>query len=378
MKIAFLTTDNREHDRKYHEPVPYFGTAPSALLHGLAGMPELEVHVVSCTHEPMSSPEKLSENTWFHSLHVGKLGWMRTVYWGCIRAVRRKLQAIGPDLVHGQGTERDCAISAVRSGYPNVLTVHGNMRAVARAMNARAFNYLWLAARLEAYCLRRTRGVVCITNYTRRSVEALARRTWVVPNAVDPAFFQIEPAPDPVPTLLCVASVQGYKNQNALIQSLEPLAREHKFKLVFLGGADPGDAYGAEFLQLVKAHPWCEHAGFADRASLKERFRRASLLVHPSLEDNCPMAVLEAMAAGVPVAASNIGGIPDLVEPGKTGLLFDPRDPESIRTSVAKMLTRPEEARRMGAEGRASARARFDPQVIAARHVEIYREVIGH
>lgn len=377
MKIAFLTTDSREHYGHYDEENPSFGTAPTALLHGLAQMPEAQIHVVSCTRVPMRSPEKIAENIWFHGLHVGKWGWMRTLYVGCVGAVRAKLQEITPDLVHGQGTERDCAISAVRSGFPNVLTIHGNMRAVARAMSARPFDYLWLAARLETYCLDRTRGVVCITNYTRRSVETLAQRTWVVPNAVDPAFFQIAPAPDPVPTLLCVASVQSYKNQNLLIQALEPLAQDHKFKLMFLGGVNAGDPYGEEFLRLVKARQWCEHAGFADRASLKERFRRATLLVHPSLEDNCPMAVLEAMAAGVPVAASNIGGIPDLVEPEKTGLLFDPRDAASIRTAVARMLDEAGLARRMGRAGREVARTKFDPRAVAERHVEIYREVIG-
>ena len=85
------------------------------MLQGFAALPEVRVHVVSCTQQPMRSPEKLAGNIWFHSLHVPKLGWLRTGYQGCIRAVRRKLRAIQPDLVHGQGTERDCALSAIFS-----------------------------------------------------------------------------------------------------------------------------------------------------------------------------------------------------------------------------------------------------------------------
>jgi glycosyltransferase involved in cell wall biosynthesis len=377
MKIAFLTTDSREHYGTYSEPNPYFGTAPSALLQGFAQLPEIEVHVISCARAPMQSPEKLAENIWFHGLHVGKLGWMRTLYRGCATAVRRKLRELQPDLVHGQGTERDCALSAVRSGFPNVLTIHGNMRAVARVMGARPFSFYWLAARLEASAVARTRGVVCITNYTRRMVGGLARRAWVVPNAVDPSFFEIEPAPDPAVTLLSVANVQSFKNQNALILALDGVAKNHRFNLVFLGGAPEVDPYAAEFLRLVKARPWCRHAGFASRAVLKEHLRRATLLVHPSLEDNCPMAVLEAMAAGVPVAAGNIGGIPDLVEPEKTGLLFNPRDPADMRGAVERFLKEADLARRMGAAARLAARERFDPKVIAQRHVAIYRETLG-
>src|SRR5438552_2279906 len=104
MKIAFLTTDNRENDRTYSESVPRFGMAPEALLHGFSSLSEIQVHVISCTQKPMQSPKKLADNIWYHSLEVPKLGWMRTTYQGCIRAVRKKLKRIQPDIVHGQGT----------------------------------------------------------------------------------------------------------------------------------------------------------------------------------------------------------------------------------------------------------------------------------
>ena len=96
MKIALLITDDREPTRKYNCEMPWFGTAPTALLQGFAEMPDLEVHIVSCTQRPMKSPEKLAENIFFHSLHVPNIGWLRTGYQGCIRAARRKLRDIQP------------------------------------------------------------------------------------------------------------------------------------------------------------------------------------------------------------------------------------------------------------------------------------------
>ena len=96
MKVAFLTTDNREECKDYGAAAPYFGTAPEALLHGFALLPEVEIHVLSCARARMKSPEKLAGNILFHSLHVPNLGWMRTAYQGCIRAVRRELKASGP------------------------------------------------------------------------------------------------------------------------------------------------------------------------------------------------------------------------------------------------------------------------------------------
>src|SRR5581483_1238510 len=131
MRIAFLTTDSREHFKDYANPAPYFGSAPEALLQGFARLPDLEVHVVCCVRAPVKSPEKIAPNIFYHALLVPKSGWMTTAYQGCVRAVRPVLRALRPDLVHGQGTERDCAIEAVMSGFPNVLTIHGNMRLIA-------------------------------------------------------------------------------------------------------------------------------------------------------------------------------------------------------------------------------------------------------
>jgi len=377
MKIGFLTTDARESFPQLNAGTPNFGSAPQALLQGFALLPEIQVHVISCTQRPFASPEKLADNIWFHSLVVPKIGWLRTGYQGCIRAVRKKLREIQPEIVHGQGTERDCAISAVFSGFPNVLTIHGNMRLVAKVERARPFSFWWLAARLETFTVPRSQGVVCITNYTRDAVAGLAQKTWVVPNAVDAGFFEVRANPGSPPVILCAGAVCVRKNQNAFIRALDPLATKQKFRLVFLGAALEKDAYVREFFGLLSSRAWCEHAGFVDRETLKSHLRGASLLALPSLEDNCPMTVLEAAAAGVPVVAARVGGVPDLIEDGKTGLLCNPLDAVSMSNAVEKMLAQPQLSQTVAMEAKKQAHERFHPRVVAQRHLEIYREVTG-
>src|SRR5262249_50249020 len=194
MVIAQLTTDNREPFREYHKSDPWFGAAPEALLAGFASLPEAQIHVLSCTQKPVAAPQKLAENIWFHSLHVPKIGWMRSLYQGCVRAIRKKLHELKPDIVHGEGTERECALGAVFSGWPNVVTIHGNMKAMTAFHPARIGSFHWLAARLETVALRRTAGVFCNSAYTESLVSPRTRRVWRVPNAVRPAFFS--PAPN--------------------------------------------------------------------------------------------------------------------------------------------------------------------------------------
>jgi glycosyltransferase involved in cell wall biosynthesis len=378
LTVAVLTTDSREHYRTYAEPRPYFGTAPAALLRGfesLAG--EIDVHVVSCVQQPMAPEVRLAANVVCHTLHVPKMGWLRTGYQGCVRAVRRWVREHRPQLVHGQGTERDCALSAVLSGAPSVVTIHGNMRRLARLGRARPFSFPWIAARFEGWTIPRANGVVCITRHAEEEVRGLARRTWIIPNAVDPGFLAVRPSSSGRRRVLCVATVTELKHPIGLMEALDRLAAEQPFELVFHGGLNPAEPYGARFNEMLKTRPWCRYGGFLDREGLKRALGEASLLVLPSLEENCPMSILEAMAAGVPVAASRVGGIPDLIEDGVTGLLFDPRAPSTIEGAVRRMLTEDGLAGRLAARARERIQERFLPEVVARRHVEVYREVLS-
>jgi glycosyltransferase involved in cell wall biosynthesis len=377
MRVAILTTDGRGTYVPLDLPQPSFGTAPEALIQGFSKLPQIEVHVISCLQRRIPSPQtELARNAKHHALYVPKVGWLRTGYQGCIRAVRAKLREINPDIVHGQGTERDCAMSAVFSGFPNVVTVHGNMRLIARINRVRPLGYEWLAARLETFTLPRTAGIVCITKYTQAAVADLARRTWVVPNAVDETFFAIERHRGETPTVLCVGNIQSRKNQNVFIRALDEIAAKKSIRVVFAGHAAQGDAYAGEFFALVKERPWCVHAGHLKRDELKQHLSRATALALPSLEDNCPMVVLEAMAAGVPVIAAAVGGVPELVEHGRNGLLCDPLDAASMREQVLTLLGDDALATELARAGKISAQERFHPVAIARQHVVIYREVL--
>lgn len=375
LRIAFLTTDSREHFREYHKRTPYFGTAPAALLDGFERIGNPDVHIISGAQTRMSSPAKLAKNIWFHGFTMPRWGWLRTGYAGCILEVRRILKEISPDLVHAQGTERDCAITAALFRGPKVLTIHGNCRAIAQLRRSKPFSYWWLQARLERFSIPRFDGVVSISKYTQRLVSGLAKKTWLLPNAVDSAFFEIWPKNAPkAPVILVVANVDARKNQIGLIHSLDSLSKQQSFEVRFFGkcGEDP---YGREFRSLVQDRPWCFWGGMLGREELRQQFAQATAVVLPTWEDNCPMVVLEAQAAGVPVIASNVGGVPDLVENEVTGILTDPSRPETMPKALARLLEDPRLAKRLAEEGRRQAKSRFHSKVIAAKHLEIYREV---
>jgi len=379
MKIALLTTDNREPFREYEKEVPWFGTAPEALLQGFAGLPEVEVHVVSCTQRPMKSPEKLAENIFFHSLHVPKIGWMRTGYYGCIRAVRRKLRQLRPDIVHGQGTEREAAICAVFSGYPNVLTIHGNMAELARHLRAFPGTFLWLAGLLEKFTLPRTAGVFCNSGYTEALVRRRNPRTWPVPNALRNSFF--DPIPPRVlrsrPRLINVGVISSRKRQVEVAALFKRLyERGYNCQIEFVGLVDAKNPYGREFLDaidLANSSAYTLYSGQKEADQLIAALDQADGCIHFPTEEAFGLIVAEALARNLKFFGSRVGGIVDITTSVEGVELFAPDDWDGLEQALERWMKGGCEAPQKAAQTMSS---RYHPRVIANRHVEIYREVL--
>ena len=251
------------------------------------------------------------------------------------------------------------------------------MRIHAARPEQRGNKYYKMAAALETFCLKRTSGVVAISSYTRELVQDITPRTWLLPNAVDRRFFEVSPSSSAVPRILFVGSLDPRKNPLGLLHACAPMLREGKCTLTLAGQFHAESDYGREVMALIDSLPGISLLGFLDRDALAAEFARSSLLVLPTFEDNCPMVVLEAMAAGLPVAASRVGGIPDLVDHETNGLMFDPHDPADVRKGIERLVNEPETRARLGTAGRITAQERFHPKVIATGHLKIYREVLG-
>ncbi len=88
------------------------------------------------------------------------------------------------------------------------------------------------------------------------------------------------------------------------------------------------------------------------------------------------MSILEAMAAGLPVVASAVGGVPELVVDGETGLLVPPGDERALAAALARIVGDASLRTRLGAAGRARAEERFALELFRARHIELYARLL--
>jgi glycosyltransferase involved in cell wall biosynthesis len=115
---------------------------------------------------------------------------------------------------------------------------------------------------------------------------------------------------------------------------------------------------------------------FGFTANVKDFLESIDVYVQPSLCEALPMAILEASAMGVPVIATNVGGVAECVVDGETGFTVPPRDPEALGTAIAKLVSDPELRARMGSAGRKFVQEKFrDDQMVQATQ-QIYRGLL--
>ncbi|MCW2249531.1 glycosyltransferase involved in cell wall biosynthesis [Azospirillum fermentarium] len=115
----------------------------------------------------------------------------------------------------------------------------------------------------------------------------------------------------------------------------------------------------------------------ADDAMVGRLYSAADIVAMPSLEDNLPNTMLEAMAAGTPVIGFDIGGVPDLVIPGETGYLAPPADTEALSAALATALADPAHLAAMGRMARARIEREHTLEVMASRYRDLYRSLLS-
>lgn len=114
-----------------------------------------------------------------------------------------------------------------------------------------------------------------------------------------------------------------------------------------------------------------------DQAGLSELFRAADLLVYPSLADNHPLLILEAMRHGLPVVATSVGGIPEQIRDGSTGLLVPEKDWSGLATAAAGLLNNPARARSLALEAQNFSARHFTAERMARDYMKLYGKLAG-
>lgn len=172
-----------------------------------------------------------------------------------------------------------------------------------------------------------------------------------------------------------VAQLIPRKGHALLLDCMPEVVRRHPEVQVLCFGRGPRERALSRQIAEHGLGDRVQLTGFRD--DLAELMPGLDLLVHPALQEGLGVAVLEAMSAGVPVVASNAGGIPDIIEHERSGLLFAAGDPRALRDGVLRMLGDEPLRVRLAHAGRERVETRFSVQRMSRRYVEVYNRVLS-
>lgn len=170
------------------------------------------------------------------------------------------------------------------------------------------------------------------------------------------------------PTVLFLGRLSKHKGTNELIAAMREVVRKVPDAVLELGGDGDLDTYRILAAGLPNVH----FLGWVDDAGRTAALARATVYCLPSWNEGLPMSVLEAMSAGLPVVSTPVGGIPEAVENGVSGLLVQPGDVEGLAEAICELLLDPERANSMGKIGQARHREKFSTEAMGQGCLEVY------
>jgi len=277
--------------------------------------------------------------------------------WNLLKVVR----SLGCDIVHAHTlhTSGHIAVSIRRMlNVPVLVTAHGEDIQVDREIGY-GHRLIKRNDRNVRFALAHAHGASALSRgMADEMLAAGARkdRLWVVPNGVSLRNFQgIDPLVRARPYLFAMGRLVPKKGFNVLLRAFaEVLKRGIKGVDLVIAGDGPEKENLLGLSEELGIKDWVHLTGFLDEARKASALCGARLFICPSLREPFGLVILEAMAAGRAVIASDIDGIPDLIEPEKNGLLFEVGNASMLASHITRLLegTRSDQ---MGLEGRRKA-----------------------
>jgi len=286
-------------------------------------------------------------------------------------------ETLKPDIVHFQGLS--CMARGCR--WPNVVTLHGIPEKDAMWTTGRTRYLKSMAYRLaEGIGRRKAPNLVLISRYVDQflSPNAPDQKRWLIENPIQSSYFDLENNPVSQQVFVCGSIIQR-KN---VLGSLEAFKTVHEAfpeaTLRFAGTADADYMERCrEYIRVNGLGDVVHFLGSLSVNAVQEELRNAWCLLLPSFQETAPVAIEEAMAVGVPVIASDVGGVAQMIDDEETGFIVDPHDSSSIARSLLKLLGDRTLQKTMGNRAKQVAKGRFHVSIIAQQTLDMYSEILN-
>ncbi len=237
---------------------------------------------------------------------------------------------------------------------------------------------------ITRYALAQSDGVTAISNYLKQATIETFQfdRIQVIPNFVCPSEYRRRPdcelrqtlSPDDAPIMVHVSNFRPVKRPVDCVEILARVLKKTKARLVMVGdGSERTNAIHRA--RCLGVYDRCTFVGKQPR--IVDYLCAADVLLLPSDQESFGLAALEAMACEVPVVASRVGGLPEVVDDGATGFLSAVGDVDKMADDAVRLLTDEKLRREMGQRARASAVSRYNTDLIIPQYINFYEQILA-
>jgi glycosyltransferase involved in cell wall biosynthesis len=288
-----------------------------------------------------------------------------------VRALRRRLAEIEPDVVHTHNEKAHIHGALATLGWSRPALVHTRHgRGQVGSIISKAANRL---------AIHRTRFIACVSadaTAVARAEGARPEQLKVVLNAIDVSAYDVSnfESRAATPRAVTVARLAPVKDIGTMVRAARSIKNAvPDFRLDIVG-----DGESRPELELLSRELELTDSVTFHGASIDPRpyLSHATVFLQSSISEGISLTLLEAMAAGLPIVATDVGGNREVVEVGRTGLLVEPRSPEALAEATLRVLGNPATAVSMSRAARTRAEQVFSLDRMVADYEALYREAL--
>ena len=313
----------------------------------------------------------------------GYLGRIVDLYHREIVAIRRSIELDNPDFVHAHWSY-EFSIAAITSGKPYLMTCHDSPIQVLKYMpNIYRFGRLLMAV----WALRSAKNISVVSPYLQHELNKLtSRKLLVVPNPSPVSSINDGEVLEDISQSLNGPKIIMICNGWGKRKNLEPGILAFS-KLLKINPEAELSIYGYDMEVEGPAHRWArDHGvdksikfiGLVPNVQLLNSLKSSTLMLHPALEECCPLGVIEAMSYGIPVVGGqDSGGVPWVLDSGDSGVLVNVKSPDAILQGMIKLLESEQYYRYIKATALKRVKALFSQDSVCDAYLNIYEEILS-
>lgn len=300
-----------------------------------------------------------------------------TGYYHFTKKARKIIDEIGPDILHVHGTEGGYYTPASKTNLPCIISIQG---IIGEYIKIEPSISGYLQVPYENYAIRKAKYFGCRTNFDYDFVKRINKNAIIfdLPEAMNMVFYKHQWKRPSKLSLLFIGSVNKRKGIEDLIYALVKL--KSTFPCIELKVIGSGTRVYFDYLhKIVEKHNLKQNILWLGVKSPNEvalELSKSSFFVLPSLMDNSPNCLAEAMAVGVPSIATKVGGIPAMIKDNVDGMLFEKHDIDGLVSIIQLLANETELQDKLSMNARAKAFERNYPPHVAEKYVEVYKSLI--